>query len=101
MRAHNLIAKLLLEVNMRPINVTLCSTTWELAKQKANFSGWVRRKLSEEARIVEKKAETRRVMFEAHCERCDLWYDSAIEEKMIYFMCHKCDNKCKFMGASE
>ena len=42
---------------MRPINVTLCSTTWELAKQKANFSGWVRRKLSEEARVTIIKRE--------------------------------------------
>ena len=42
---------------MRPINVTLCSTTWELAKQKANFSGWVRRKLSEEARTTVLKRE--------------------------------------------
>ena len=27
---------------MRPINVTLDSHTWELAKQKDNFSRWVR-----------------------------------------------------------
>jgi len=63
MRAHKFILKRLLEVNMRPINVTLCSTTWELAKQKANFSGWVRRKLSEEARIAEKK-------YEYQCNMC-------------------------------
>jgi len=27
---------------MRPINVTLDSQTWELAKEKSNFSQWVR-----------------------------------------------------------
>jgi hypothetical protein len=61
----------------------------------------VRRKLSEEARIIEKKNEMPRVMYEAFCEPCDLWYDSAIDEKMIHFMCHKCDQRTKYMGASQ
>ena len=30
---------------MRPINVTLDSQSWELAKQKTNFSEWVRKQL--------------------------------------------------------
>ena len=30
---------------MRPINVTLDSQTWELAKEKSNFSQWVRTQL--------------------------------------------------------
>ena len=33
---------------MRPINVSLDSTTWEMAKQKPNFSEWIREKLHEE-----------------------------------------------------
>ena len=33
---------------MRPINVTLDSVTWELAKQKTNFSEWVRNQLRSE-----------------------------------------------------
>ena len=33
---------------MRPINVTLDSQTWEWAKQKTNFSAWVRRQLVKE-----------------------------------------------------
>jgi hypothetical protein len=33
---------------MRPINVSLDATTWELAKKKPNFSQWVRDKLREE-----------------------------------------------------
>ena len=33
---------------MRPINVSLDSVTWELAKAKPNFSQWVRDKLREE-----------------------------------------------------
>tara|TARA_R110000822_G_scaffold4797_1_gene20474 strand:- start:344 stop:559 length:216 start_codon:yes stop_codon:yes gene_type:complete len=34
---------------MRPINVTLDSLTWEYAKQKTNFSEWVRKQLRLEA----------------------------------------------------
>jgi hypothetical protein len=33
---------------MRPINVTLDSGTWELAKEKSNFSEWVRDQLRSE-----------------------------------------------------
>ena len=30
---------------MRPINVSLDSTTWEMAKNKKNFSEWIRKQL--------------------------------------------------------
>ena len=33
---------------MRPVNVSLDATTWELAKQKNNFSEWVRNQLRSE-----------------------------------------------------
>jgi hypothetical protein len=33
---------------MRPINVTLDSVTWEYAKEKPNFSAWVRAQLRSE-----------------------------------------------------
>jgi len=33
---------------MRPITISLDSTTWELAKKKPNFSDWVRNQLRSE-----------------------------------------------------
>jgi len=33
---------------MRPINVSLDSVTWEYAKEKTNFSAWVRNQLRSE-----------------------------------------------------
>lgn len=33
---------------MRPLNVSLCDETYALAKQKANFSSWVRDQLRSE-----------------------------------------------------
>jgi hypothetical protein len=48
MRAHKLIYQCSLASNMRPINVTLDSVTWEYAKEKTNFSAWVRDQLRSE-----------------------------------------------------
>ena len=33
---------------LRPLNVSLCDTTWKLAKRKTNFSAWVRDQLRSE-----------------------------------------------------
>ena len=38
---------------MRPINVSLDATTWELAKKKTNFSEWVRNQLRSERNKTE------------------------------------------------
>lgn len=35
---------------MRPITISLCQNTWELAKNQRNFSKWVRRQLEREHR---------------------------------------------------
>ena len=53
MRAHKLISNSILASNMRPINVTLDSVTWELAKEKPNFSAWVRDQLRSERNKTE------------------------------------------------
>ena len=53
MRAHNFIANFHLASNMRPINVTFDSVTWELAKRKINFSAWVRDQLRSERNRTE------------------------------------------------
>jgi hypothetical protein len=44
-RAHRFKGKSIVGVDMRPINVSLDSETWELAKEKTNFSRWVRLQL--------------------------------------------------------
>lgn len=53
MRAHRFIYGKSMASNMRPINVTLDSVTWELAKQKTNFSDWVRNQLRSERNKAE------------------------------------------------
>ena len=47
---------------MRPINVSLDATTWELAKNKTNFSSWVRDQLRAERNKTNPE--------EKFCNRC-------------------------------
>lgn len=82
---------------MRPINVTLCSTTWELAKEKANFSGWVRRKLIEEQRL----RSIPKQMHHSYCEKCDITFTNPSIEKMQDYTCSKCWSKCEYLGVDE
>lgn len=85
---------------MRPINVTLCSTTWELAKRKANFSEWVRRKLYEENKEIVDREEKKQ-MYEAYCASCDLTYSNPNAFMVEHQYCKKCFKQCKYMGLKE
>ena len=68
MRAHKSISNSIMASNMRPINVTLDATTWELAKEKSNFSAWVRNQLRSE-RNKEQILEDKRPW--KYCYSCD------------------------------
>jgi len=62
---------------MRPINVTLDAGTWELAKQKVNFSEWVRKQL-----LLEKEGKSIGALedeLEATHKRSEGWYHRYIE----------------------
>jgi len=94
MRAHKFISNSVLGPVMRPVNVSLDSTTWELAKAKANFSGWVRRKLLEEVKPSE-------VEYGAYCERCDITYARIYKSSMLHYNCDKCSNMTTYLGELE
>ena len=83
---------------MRPINVTLCSHTWELAKRKNNFSAWVRKKLDDEDK---ERRSDREVMYWAYCNSCDISYENKLEFMVEHQYCKKCNQKCEYMGAME
>ena len=68
---------------MRPINVTLDSTTWEMAKAKPNFSEWIRKKLHEEYNKGQ-KVITSAWRF---CKNCGYGNNSGLA------WCRKCDSK--------
>lgn len=79
---------------MRPINVTLDSHTWELAKQKKNFSQWVRKQLEDE----EKRRSKPRVLHNCYCELCDITYSNHNQTKMENYQCTKCWTSCEYIG---
>lgn len=68
--------------NMRPINVTLDSVTWEYAKEKTNFSAWVRDQLRSERN--KRETAVRRVDVECvmSCGR------PRVEDDMFCNMCN-------------
>ena len=59
---------------MRPINVSLDSVTWELAKKKKNFSQWVRDQLRSERNKQETHVENY-VQYKCNvCEGTTFWH---------------------------
>lgn len=62
---------------MRPINVSLDSVTWELAKQKPNFSQWIRDQLRSERNQTETRTR--------YCRYCGKHHP------VETFYDHKCD----------
>lgn len=58
---------------MRPINVSLDATTWELAKKKPNFSAWVRDQLRSERNQTETRTRYCRYCGKNH--PVDSFYD--------------------------
>ena len=76
---------------MRPINITLDSTTWEMAKKKANFSQWVRDKLHEEYNKNQKKIGVQW----RYCKNCGYGNNSGLA------WCRKCDSKDPMVTHSE
>jgi hypothetical protein len=97
MRAHKFISNRLLEVTMRPINVSLDSTTWELAKGKANFSGWVRRKLLEEVKFSD-------MVYQYQCNTCHYSFfqkKDRIQGIMMAVDCLECGKTAMKTGVTE
>ena len=97
MRAHRFISNSLLDPTMRPVNVSLDGTTWELAKQKANFSGWVRRKLLEEVKFQEIKREYECTM----CGHKFFMSPNSVTGITLTEDCHECGKSAFKTGVTE
>ena len=59
---------------MRHKTITLCPTTYEIARKMPNFSKWIRQKLLKmHAEIAVAKPEQ---IHQAYCEKCDLIFSN-------------------------
>jgi len=68
---------------MRPITISLDSETWELAKQKPNFSEWIRNSLRSErnkepANKVIAQLEKENTLL---AKQSDLWFSMLMKER--------------------
>lgn len=52
---------------MRPVTISLDATTWELAKEKPNFSAWVRDQLRSER-------NKKPIHVWKECKKCDVQF---------------------------
>ena len=85
---------------MRHKTITLCLNSFEIASKKANFSGWVRKKLLQEQENAVDRVE-KPPMYEAICEPCDIVYANKLSFMVEHQFCTKCHQKCVYLGASQ
>ena len=79
---------------MRQKMITLDPTTWEFARKMDNFSGWVRKKITEE---MAKNSKPTEFKFESYCDRCSLWYAHTTEYDAKFHTCEYCQRLCSYM----
>ncbi len=63
---------------MRPITISLDAETWELAKQKSNFSQWTRGQLRSERNKTPQTTELKQVKEELRLLQiqCDMYWNA-------------------------
>jgi hypothetical protein len=68
---------------MRPITISLDSETWELAKEKTNFSSWVRDKLRSQRNQIPIHDEMKQLIkaLDLMTKQSDLWYYMLMKER--------------------
>ena len=84
---------------MRQKMITLCPTTYEIAKKMNNFSGWIRQELMKKYAMVGKAKPDIDVIYGAWCEDCDVTFTNKTKFLIEYsHYCTKCHEKTKFLG---
>jgi len=78
--------------------ITLCPTTYELAKQNPNFSLWVRQELMKKMALQHKAKPEIDTIYGAYCLACDLTYSNTADFLVQGFDCKKCGARTTFLG---
>lgn len=86
---------------MRHKTITLCPTTYEIARKMKNFSSWIRQQLLKEHATIGVAAIERDVIWGATCVECDLMFRHRDRFKVEeYHYCHKCGKQTQFIGVA-
>ncbi len=83
---------------MRHKTITLCPTTYEIARKKTNFSGWIRQQLLKEHSAIG-KSTYRDPIYGAYCEKCDLTFKNPHKVILEFFhYCRTCGEETEYLG---
>ena len=86
---------------MRHKTITLCPTTYEIARKMDNFSAFVRQELMKK-QATQYKAKTEVLAkYQAYCNPCDLSYLNTDPDLIKGMPCKECGKKTFYLGLVE
>jgi len=84
---------------MRHKTITLCPTTYEIAKNMDNFSAWIRMELMKKhSQLGKAKLQEKDKSYGAYCVDCDLTFTSMADYKVQGLDCSKCGKRLDYIG---
>jgi len=87
---------------MRHKTITLCLTTYEIARKMDNFSGWIRQELMKKQAKQYKAKPEKEEMHYAYCSPCDLSeFNKDPDMLKGGHRCKECGKKTIFVGLIE
>ena len=82
--------------------ITLCPTTYELASNMDNFSGWIRQELMKKQAIQYKAKPEIKVKYGAYCAPCDQTHLNTNPDLLRGSMpCQRCGKGTVYIGVVE
>jgi len=87
---------------MRQKMITLCPTTYEMARKMDNFSAWIRQELMKKQATQYKAKPEIKEKYGAYCEPCDVTFlDSDPVLLQGRMPCKKCGKGTTYLGLIE
>ena len=86
---------------MRHKTITLCPTTYEIARKMDNFSAWIRQELMKKQATQFKAKPEIDEKYQAYCNPCDLSYLNTDPDMIKGMPCKECGNKTFYLGLIE
>ena len=87
---------------MRHKTITLCPTTYEIARKMPNFSKWIRQELMKKhALIAEAKPNLQEKIHGAWCKTCDVTFKMPAKHAFMlqkWHYCEKCGTETEYLG---
>ena len=87
---------------MRHKTITLCPTTYEIARKMDNFSAWIRQELMKKQATQYKAKPEIKQKYAAYCNPCDLTHLNTNPDLLKGSMpCQECGKATVYLGLVE